>query len=56
MFVLREHSKLPVATGDPAQFVKELPISKDQLTAMAKALSASKHDAAVAALSELPHD
>ena len=56
MFVLREYSKLPVATGDPAQFAKELPISKDRLTAKAKALSAGKHDAAIAALSELPHD
>jgi hypothetical protein len=56
MFVLREHSKLPVATGDPAQFAKGLAISKDELTEKAKALSAGKHDAAIAALSELPHN
>jgi hypothetical protein len=56
MFVLREHSKLPIATGDPAQFAKGLHISKDQLTTKAKALSAGKHDAAIAALSELPYE
>lgn len=54
LFVLREHLGKPVRTGDPQSFAKLTGEKKDDLVAMAKALSSGKHDAVIAGVSALP--
>lgn len=54
LYVLREHLKAPVVTGDHKALAKELGVPYAELEAKSKELAKSKADAAIAALSQLP--
>ena len=54
LYVLREHLKMPVTTGDPKAFARALGVPHADLEAKSKALAKGKADAAMAALSQLP--
>ncbi|QXU56573.1 hypothetical protein [Rhodococcus sp. LW-XY12] len=54
LYVLREHLKSPVATGDPKALAKSSDVPYPELEATAKGLLKSKADATLAALSQLP--
>lgn len=53
LYVLREHTKQPVAVGEPGYFAKAVGMTKDEIANAAKTLSSSKRDAVVAALGSL---
>jgi hypothetical protein len=50
LFVIREHLKCPIVTGDPKAFAAMLGEQKDDLVERAKALSKGKADAVMAAI------
>ncbi|MCB1257179.1 MAG: hypothetical protein KDB26_08750 [Microthrixaceae bacterium] len=56
LYVLREHLKAAVTTGDPKALAKSLGVPHTELEAKAKELVKGKSDAALAALSQLPKD
>lgn len=56
LYVLREHLRKPIRTGDAQSLARLTGTKKDELEAKAKGLSNSKRDAVVAALSALRHD
>ena len=50
LFVLREHLKKPIGTGDPKTFASALGENKEELIQRATSISNGKADAAVAAI------
>lgn len=54
LYVLREHLKAPVATGDPKALARSSGVAHAALEATAKNLLKGKADATLAALSQLP--
>lgn len=54
LYVIREHLKSPVVTGDHKALAKMLGVPSADLEMKSKELAKSKADAALAALSQLP--
>lgn len=54
LYVVREHLKVPVATGDPKALAKASGVPYAELEARTSDLPKSKVDATLAALSQLP--